>query len=230
MKVKSIKKYGPLLIVIILFGCNKYKKPTELDFSADMSRTPTLGSKLTFESGFIQLEYFEFEGEREKGDDVYFEKEFSNGLHIPMDSTVNISELDFTVPQGIYKRMDISFSTFDDETDTQSSLEVKGNYQNASGTLIPFVFKFKDTESFEIRAKNEDGSSIILDEDYPSFAKIILNPEHWFEIVPMDDFENAETTEIDGVSTIIIDKDNNDDIYDLVLDRLDEENLILISY
>lgn len=218
----------PILTILLLSSCNKWKEPTDVDFFVDIDKTPTINDQLTFTGGEIILEYFDFDADRDKGDDVFFDKGFENGLIIPFNINQTVVELEFIIPQGVYKRIDIGFRTFDDNGD--NCILVLGNYDYINGNTIPFRFEFTDSEQFKIRAENNDGSDIILDKDVMSPAKIILNPSHWFQPVPVNDFENATITNIGGVNTILITKNENDDIYDLILDRLDESALIIFNY
>ena len=161
-------------------------------------------------------------------DDVIFNKEFTNGLVIPFNASQSVSELEFTIPQGEYKRVDIGFRTFDDNGDL--CILVEGNYTYTAGSSIPFRFEFYDAEQFRIRAEDNNGGNILLDKDVTSPAKIVLDPNHWFQPVPTSYFENADVSNISGTNTILIDKNNNDIIYDIVLDRLDESALIVFNY
>lgn len=209
-------------------GCKKWKEPTDVDFYVDINKTATVDGQLTFNSGEIIIDYFDFDADREKGDDVIFDQEFTNGLVIPFDATQVVAELDFVIPQGVYKRVDIGFRTFDDNAD--NCILVDGTYAYTAGGVIPVRFEFTDSEEFKIRAENEGGGDIILDKDIMSPAKIILDPSHWFQPVPVSYFESADIIDISGTNTILINKNTNDAIYDIVLDRLDESALITFNY
>ena len=217
-----------ITIICCFSTCQKWKKPTDVDFYVDIEKTATLGGQLTFTGGHINIEYFDFDADREKGDDVIFNKEFTNGLVIPFNASQSVSELEFTIPQGEYKRVDIGFRTFDDNGDL--CILVEGNYTYTAGSSIPFRFEFYDAEQFRIRAEDNNGGNILLDKDVTSPAKIVLDPNHWFQPVPTSYFENADVSNISGTNTILIDKNNNDIIYDIVLDRLDESALIAFNY
>jgi len=214
--------------MLLIFSCNKWKEPTEVDFYVDIDKTPTVNNQLAFTGGEIIVEYFDFDADRDKGEDVIFSKEFSTGLIIPFNINQPVAELDFVIPQGIYKRIDISFKTFDDNSD--NCILILGDYTYLDGSIIPFRFEFTDSEEFSIRAENDDGGEIVLDKDRLSPAKILLNPSHWFQVLSVNDFQNATLTTVDGVSTIVINKNENDNIYDLVINRLDESALIIFNY
>lgn len=217
-----------MFITGVFTACNKWKEPTDVNFYVDANKTATLNGQLTFNGGFINIEYFDFDADRVKGDDVFFTKDFANGLSIPFDATQMVAELDFVIPQGEYKRIDIGFRTFDDNNTV--GIMVEGVYSYSGGGSIPFRFEFKNSEQFKIRAENDSGGNILLDKDVLSPAKIILDPNHWFQTVPVSYFENADVTNLSGTNTIFIDESNNDLIYDIVLDRLDESAVIVFNY
>jgi len=149
-------------------------------------------------------------------------------LSINFDETQSIPELNFMIPQGEYDRIDIRMRTYDD--DNTISILVEGTYTYSGGGAIPFRFEFEDSEQFKIRAENNGSGNIVLDKDVSSLAKIVLDPKHWFEPVPISLFENADITNVNGTNTIVINKDENDDIYDLVVDRIDETPIIVFNY
>lgn len=226
--MKNIKLIIIISAICSLSACKKWKEPTDVDFYVDIEKTATINGQLSFSGGHIILDYFDFDADREIGDDVIFDKTFTNGLTIPFDANQVVGELEFVIPQGEYKRVDIGFKTFDDNGDI--CILVEGEYTYSSGGSIPFRFEFTDSEQFKIRANNSNGGNIVLDKDVQSPAKIILDPNYWFQPVPMAHFETATITNISGTNTIVINKNDNDIIYDIVIGRLNESALIIFNY
>jgi hypothetical protein len=225
--IREIKIIGISLILVIA-SCNKWKEPTDVDFYVDINTANSVNNQLSFTNGEIILEYFDFDASRDKGDDVIFDQDYPSGLIIPFNPNQVVSELEFMIPQGEYKRVDIGFRTFDDNGD--NCILIEGIYSYSGGGTIPMRFEFTDSEVFKVRAENANGGDIILDKDILSPAKIELDPAHWFQPVPISFFESADITDIDGTNTILINKNTNDAIYDIVLDRLDESVLITFNY
>jgi hypothetical protein len=215
-----------LSVLVLVVSCNKWKQPTDTQFYVDINRTPTIGGQLTFTGGQMILSNFEFEGEREKGGDVSFITNYGSGLTIPFDLTNTNPELNFDIPQGVYNRIALVLTT----GSSGEVILVEGTYAYNGGGTVPFRFIFADTEEFEIEAEDDDGGTIVLDKDAISPAKIVLDPTHWFAPVPSSFFENATLTDVNGVNTIVIDKNNNEDIYDIVLDRLEETAAVIFNY
>lgn len=225
----TMRIYLLAIITSLLFvSCNKWKKPTDVQFKADINKSQTLNGRLSFNSGYLFIESFDYDGDREKGDDVIFNSEFVNGLQVPFDLNTSLTELQFMIPQGEYKRIDIGIRTFDNGTDPTILLE--GVYEYIAGGTIPVRFEYEDSKQFGIRAEEDGGGNIILDKDVSSVAKIVMDPVYWFEVVPESYFESATITNLGGVNTIVINKSENDAIYNIVLNRLEETALVVFNY
>lgn len=217
-----------LFAVLVVQSCKKYKKPTSVTFYMDMETTPLYNGKLTFSSGYFSLYKLSFEGKRKKGDDVDFEKEYNSPLQVAFDLTNTSSELMFTIPQGIYEKIEMKFETDDDNGIV--SLKVVGNYQNTAGTNIPVYLEINESEVFELKGTAASGQNIVLDKDVATKAKVLFNVSYWFESVPMNSFENATITSVNGNNAIVISNSTNEIIYDSVLDRLEESDKIIFNF
>lgn len=201
----------------------------EVGFFVDIQRNPIAGSRLQFHGGYIVVSSFEFEGEREQAREVVFSKEYKQGLRIPFTSDEAVEALDFQIPQGNYTGISIAFETF--EGFGESSMLVQGAYRNSEGREYPLVFVLESSEEFEIQAKSySDGSQIILKKEAPVSAYIKLNPVYWFQAVPLSALDEAEVVLWNGVPTIVISEEVNEEIYELVEDRLDEASEVVFIY
>ena len=211
-----------VFLISSLTSCkNEWKLPTEVGFKVDINRETSSDGTLVFTDGEIIIEAFEFDGEREQGDDVYFSKSFEQGLIIPFSSSSVVEELDFDIPQGTYSKIVISFETFDEFDNT--NVIVNGFYTNSSSERIPIRFEFTPSEEFDIVAVDYSGSNqIILDKDHPVNAQIEINPIHWFQVVSSSSLDDADLVDVNGTQTLLISDDENEDIFDLIIDRLDE--------
>lgn len=220
-------RYTILLMAILLAlpisSCrkNKWKKPTDVKTIMDINRLSSSSGNLRFTGGYIRLASFSIQGQREQGDDIYFNQEWSNGAVINFDNSAFQSQLDYDIPQGSYTLFELDFETFDDNGDI--SILVEGIYTNQSGADIPLRFEFLDAETFEVFAESNDGGpAIILDKDVVSTLAIELDPVYWFQLVSISMLENADLTNISGVPTIVISDSENSDIFDIIADRVDE--------
>jgi len=207
-----------------LFSCQGdevFKQPTQVGFAMDINREAGMGDRLQFDQGSIILASFDFEGQRVQGDDVFFSREYEQGLLIPFDPNNVIAELDFQIPQGSYTRISVSFSTFDDFGD--NSILVEGSYRNSNDTTYPVRFEFISSEFFEAVAEDDSGNNeIILKKETPVNAEIKLDPISWFQAVPQVLMDDADLIEINGSPTILVNEDENTNIFEIIVARLDE--------
>ncbi|MBL4862816.1 MAG: hypothetical protein JKY09_07365 [Crocinitomicaceae bacterium] len=212
-----------ILFVLVATGCkkNQLKKPTDVSFKMDINRNTSANGKLVFTSGTILLASFDVEGEREEGDPIAFTRSFSSGLLVNFSPDNSISEIQYDIPQGVYTSLDVNFSTFDDFGG--NTIVVNGIYTNNASNDIPVRYEFLSSEYFSISGEDYSGSSsIVLDKDTPANTLIKLDPIHWFSIITTNMMENADLVNVGGIMTILINESVNDNIYDLIADRIDE--------
>ena len=221
MKMKLILLL--FLSAFLILGCkkNQLKKPTDVTFNIDINRNQSTNGKLIFNGGTINLASFNVEGTRQEGDPVSFSKSFSEGVLLNFSSTGTIAQLDFDIPQGVYTSLAVSFETF--EGPGGITIVVNGIYKNNSNADIPVTFEFLSSESFEIECEDKVNSGVVvLDKDTPANAIIKLDPIYWFEILSNNQLENANLTNIGGTMTLLINEENNENLYDLLVGRVDE--------
>jgi hypothetical protein len=149
-------------------------------------------------------------------------------LQVAFDPNNASPELMFTVPQGIYEKIEMKFETDDDNNVV--SLKVVGNYQNTSGTNFPVYLEINESEVFELKGTASSGQNIVLDKDVATKAKILFNVTYWFESVPMNSFENAILTSVNGTNAIVISNTSNETIYDSIVDRLEESDKVIFNF
>lgn len=211
-----------LLGTLALSSCRKrkWKRPTEVNTRMDINRSFSTGGNLVFNSGYIRLASYAVSGIREQGDPIRFEREWAGGTVVNFHQTSFSEVLDYDIPQGNYTELEIEFETY---SGGNIAILVEGNYTNLSGTDIPVRFEFKDSETFEIFTDDDGGApSMVLDKDVSSILTIQLDPIHWFQPVSTSLMENATLTNVSGTPTILITASINEDIYDIVVDRLDQ--------
>ncbi|MBC5993992.1 hypothetical protein H8S84_14180 [Pontibacter sp. SD6] len=240
---KGVFKMKRVSFIVLFLSCfflscekeDEFKIPVDVSFQVDMQREQTSGSSIRFTEGHVILSSFEFKGDREQAESVHFEKEYKQGLYTLFSPNQNIGELKFQVPQGNYNRITIGFETFenDDSDDNQggSGLLVKGMYRSSGGAELPLILELQSSEDFEVVAKSLfDGNQIILKRETPTAATIRLNPFYWFQAVPSSYLENAEVVQRNGVATILISEEVNEDIYEIVVSRFNKGAEVVFAY
>ena len=187
-------------------------------FRFDLNKEPTMNGKLTFTDGDIVVRSLAFDGERIKGDDVYFEKEFETGLITSLSNIGTNANLKFQIPQGNYTSIRIDFEA--EESNTEK-IEVKGTFINDSGDLFPIIVQIERIEFYDKIIKNPDGqSNIDLISMIPKTAIIKLNPIFLFSTISANDLNSANLLTIDGVETILISSTSNQDLYEIIQDKV----------
>ncbi|WP_225000386.1 hypothetical protein [Cesiribacter sp. SM1] len=226
--------YTTILFSTLLGGCQdeeEFKLPTDVGFQVDINRNVSTNSRLNFRQGSIRLASFTFDGRREEGDDVYFEKEYEQGLHVPFDPVQAVEALRFQVPQGNYTRLEVELELYDDLED--SGLVVEGTYLNSNGVLYPLRIELGSSLAFEMPAKELSGNTqIVLRANTPANAIIRLDPVKWFETIPLSyldqallqEVEQEEDSEIELPNYILINEDTNEHIYAIILNRIEQSS------
>lgn len=220
--MKTVTSYLIILSVFIV-GCgkNELKKPTDVTFTMDINRDLSQQGHLVFTEGNILIKDFSVEGDRKEGESISFSKSFPEGLNINFSSSNSISELDFDIPQGDYYELVISFSL--KYNSGNSNLSVKGVYTNSAGVSIPLLYEFRDDDNISIVGEDDEGNAtIILNKDVPVNSLIKFDPVYWFASVSNNLFDNATTVNLNGTQTILVNSSSNEQIYDLVVDRMEE--------
>lgn len=223
------KPYIKLLIVLFVtfsISCNKSKKwkiPTDVTFKMDVNRSTALNGNLVWTRGNIMIANFTFDGKRDRGGDVYFTKTYSSGLNVFFDPNNPVSEWDFDIPQGTYTQINVSYRTYGNSGDKH--IVVEGSYTNTGNSNVyPVKFEFEAEEFYKIVAKTSSGSTqIVLKKDVASTATIKADPVYWFQTVTTTMMDNATLIIVNGNPTIVISDATNEDIYDAVRDRMDDD-------
>jgi hypothetical protein len=217
-----------LVFQLTLFSCkkNELKKPTDVSFKMDINRNTSNQGHLTFSEGTLIIQNFSVKGDRKEGESISFSRSFPQGLIINFNPNHVISELDFDIPQGDYTELEVEFST--KYNNGNSNLTVKGSYTNTSGVIIPLVYEFNDDDNITIVGEDDEGgSTIILNKKVSVVTLIKFDPIYWFSTVSINLFENANLVNVNGTQTLLINSNTNEDIYDIVVDRMEETALAL---
>ncbi|MBN4073121.1 hypothetical protein JYT74_03660 [Crocinitomix catalasitica] len=224
MKMKVVT----LIACLLLLACkkNELKKPTDVSMKMDINRNVSAQGHLIFTGGSIILSSFNVNGERQEGSPISFSKSFNTGLNVNFSPSNNIPELVFDIPQGNYYELIITFATV--YNSGNNTVIVNGTYTNASSTTFPLVFEFKAADSFSIIGEDDEGAAtIILDKNVSASTLIKFDPVYWFATVSNSLFDSATLVDIGGQMTILVNSSTNEDIYDLVVDRMEESTLAL---
>lgn len=217
--MKYIITFTLLVVIFLLPSCGKkWKKPTHIScFFLLNNSSPGL---VNITSGNIVISEIDFNGKRKQGTtNVSFQKNFDNGLNIPLSLSKSVSDIIFDIPQGTYTTADFNIKIKD--LNNNPSLTLTGTYINTLSVSVPLIFTMDADETIEPTSKSANGGTeIILIENKPPQLNINLNPNYWFQSISQYMLESAELTDVDSVMTIQINKDKNPEIYNLIVGRI----------
>lgn len=205
-----------IVLSLLLTACQrKWKKTAPSIFSVNVHKVQDVPS-ITITNGIIVVDKFEFEGKRKQGNDVYFNSESENLTRIDIGTSAFLSPLNYDIPQGTYTEIRCKLRFKSDDSNTPS-LRIEGTFLNSSSQVIPFIFETADHIPIEIAATGIEETFI---EDNEIRPVIHLNVNQWFSAITNNQLENADTTIVNSVPTILLDEDNNSDLYELVISRI----------
>lgn len=229
MRYFKISLSIPFVIFMITFfsSCEKkWKRPTTLEIGFKLE-TDSYSSLVRFNEGSIYLSNFNFNGSRKQGSpEVELDKTLSSNEEL--SDTYSDAGFTLDVPQGTYTRIDFEFGA--DCDNTGSSVVMNGMYINSVNDTLYVKFEMAADENFKIRAQSTSGSEeIVFVEDIHKKATITLNPDYWFATISSSLLDNATITVIDDENVILISEDENNDIYNLIVNRMKDGNKIIVE-
>lgn len=238
-----------ILILILLFpSCTEKDEltlPVNVDFMISISDNSSNDEYLSFTGGVIGVQKIGFEGNRDAGEDVFFETDPK--MNLPQlafgTSAQPASISDFDIPQGIfnYMKWDINLKEIfidelneDDDGDDDDSpnigLAISGTYSYQSGVSIPVIIAIDIAEHFSVRSFDPDGNSTIVlsvDKDYD--AVLLLDPGYAFHSISRESLEEADTSDDSGTEVIVISGEENEDLYEVLLYRIAQSAKVVVK-
>lgn len=234
-----------LLVLLPLFSCKKddltRPVPASLQLEiAGMENGRTV-EPLLVQGGLLRIGSLNFEGYRESGEDYFFTRDYADTLAVSFSKTAAGEIMSFEMPQGVYKRIQISLevpaladrnnsNATPDRSQLRGGVEIWGNYINAHGEEIPFVFLYTAVDNFDFTASSVSGSpEVVISNDGKRLGRLRFNPLLWMQLINPRMLQSAKLTEVDGVPTIIIAETSNDHIYNLLASRIKTSTSLLFE-
>lgn len=199
-----------------------------------------------FSGGSIGIGKIEFEGVREEGENYFFESDPENDLPVFEfeEEELETRLSDFDLPQGVYKyiRVDVYLKELSEEVMPENSeidvfntgLIINGRYKHHwwdvglpgfdSLISIPFVLAIDKTEKFVFRTIYD-----VVIKQPECNIELYLEGGNAFNSIDYKSFEEAD---ISGDSTnqmIIISKDKNRNLYEILLYRLGMYTMLIVD-
>lgn len=223
-------------LIVCLLSCEKDELtiPVEVEFEFTMNPFQMEGSTkapsfFDINEGTILIESIEFDGRRDVGEDYYFTSDFTTPISAQMHNQTLSQHISFDIPQGIYNHIDLNLSIGDGDG-YEYALCLQGKFQRGPMEEILIRVEYAFQENIRIRAQNKLGNEqIVLTKDSGLKARAVFDVPQFFQMINMNMIKNAEIEEVDGGKMIIINHEKNTDIFNLLVNRLDNSMRVIFE-
>lgn len=229
--MKTFKNYAIYLLALIVItgtvSCGKkWKKPASVSYEFRLHDNSSTGL-VNFTGAQVRIANIKFSGDRKQGQKhVEMDQSFDPALQLPLSLTSTSTAIEFDIPQGTYHKIEMQLN-LDGALGAGASVILQGYYIKDSRS-VPVRFEYYSPRIIKAAARNLSGDpDIVLIEDQPAVATVLLNPSLWFQQIPANMFDNAQLTASWGDSVMVISPAHNEDIYKLVIDRIDQGNEVV---
>jgi hypothetical protein len=224
-----------LALLFLMLSCidDDLNKPVRIDLEFSFEENPLTIPYLTFTNAVISLERVRFYGIRDVGNDVFFSSNpgLSFGTFV-IPAWQNTSFVTyFDLPQGVYNiiRWEAQLDEIDDDVyenefvdSDDFGLIFEGTYTRLDGSTV-LLFIAVDPATFSFETTDAFGNSLISFDSRNNYTvSFELNPYLAMQGISRNLIEQAETDSEDDIEYIEISSDENEDLYDLVLFRLEK--------
>lgn len=249
MGVRKLWIVGLVAGGLLLHACveDTLKLPAKVSFGLNILSDSSLHF-IRFSSAEIRIREFEFEGYRQAGEDYFFVHNFSTPFEVQYNVPVYPDELTFDIPQGVYTKMKVKVKmdelkdgtgspgsekeredSVDVEIPEQSSFVLRGFYSTMYGREIPFLLLI-DNENFEGDIiSNTSGNGIVISRDKDYTGTMTIHAGYAFKALSRHSLEDAELMFANHGETMVISKDHNDDIFEILLYRLQQSFSVILE-
>jgi hypothetical protein len=224
-----------LALLFLMSSCidDDLNKPVRIDLEFSFEENPLTIPYLTFTNAVISLERVRFYGIRDVGNDVFFSSNpgLSFGTFVIPDWQNTSFVTYFDLPQGIYNiiRWEAQLDEIDDDVydnefvdSDDFGLIFEGTYTRLDGSTV-LLFIAVDPATFSFETTDAFGNSLISFDSRNNYTvSFELNPYLALQGISRNLIEQAETDSEDDIEYIEISSDENEDLYDLVLFRLEK--------
>ena len=230
-----------LVFIISLYSCKKDELtlPSDVTFTFGIvphysyyAKNQTFGFTnlssgfLNIDKGTLVIDAIEFDGKRNEGKDIYFTSNFGSQVLANLGNQTTNINVSFDIPQGAYNRIDITLHL---GTSSQVSIAIEGTMSAGVFSSLPIRFEYNFTDQVKVRATPKTGNSIVLRKDKPSIAQVLVNAEYLFRFVNPSILSNATIVNIDGDDILLINSQNNINIFNQIANRLDNSFTVVFE-
>ncbi len=234
---QSVILFISIVTLLITASCNKESivQPTTIDVCFRTINSLNEQPYLKFDEGYLVLSSMALDGSRQSGDDVYFRRDLKPSQKYFFSKRNDLPAFWFDIPEGIYSRVEMQFSSEYEELVKSQNDSIlfclKGLYSSINGSEFGVFVRVKNEQIFSIDTQPvEDMVNIVFESSTRYTALIKIEPQYWFQVIDREKFEVAANA-LSGQEEspiILIDNINNREIFDLIINRID--NSISIEF
>ncbi len=238
--MQPVKLFLVIIAMLTQQSCkDEFTRPVRISLSVIINEQYKTDGPLSFESGEIIIKEIRFDGKREVGEDYSFNTESGKEFG-PLDfypqSVSRETIADFDLPQGVYTLMRWKFELSDglerlepDDDMEPPGLILTGNYTNHNGETFPVRIEIDPFESFECMSLTGTGGNIINIVSGTAYrADLYLDPYFAFRAISNVSLDDADY-EGDNIPVLLISSDSNEELYEIILYRLQQSAKIVVS-
>lgn len=221
---------------------DEFTRPVRISLSVSIAEQYKTSDSLSFEDGEIIINEIEFNGQREVGPDYSFISESGKkfGPQAFYPQSMNQGEIShFDLPQGVYTfmkwRFELSQGLAGLEQDDNGENDIPGlilnaNYVNNSGETIKIRVEIDPFESFECLSENPAGEKTITILSGNIYnAVMFFDPYFAFRPISRYSLDDADFSGDDISPVLLISSDSNEELYEIILFRLQQSARIVVS-
>ncbi|WP_439181499.1 hypothetical protein [Carboxylicivirga taeanensis] len=229
-------------LILLVSSCQKkaFTEPVVAQLVVTMASGDL--PQISFESAGVYFEQIVFDGHRQTGGDVHFatEPDKSIGPVYCTGNTVGAIK-EFDIPQGVYTHMEWRFilgdmseaeddADVEEESDIEGGIVISGLLNKQDGTSVPVKVIIEDEEELLIKTIAETGYqdiTLLATDSYE--IQLVIDPYYAMRPISLESWENAELNDDDEAGYIEISSDMNEELYEMVLVRLESSVKALIK-
>src|SRR5690606_13320533 len=112
----------------------------------------------------------------------------------------------------------------------KGGVELWGEYISNQGVGIPFLFIYAGEDAYRFTALGSGGSQqVVVKEGKQYTARLTFQPQRWMDLINPRMLQSGKLSLVNGEPTIVISRHQNEAIYNLLVNRIEQSALFLFD-
>jgi hypothetical protein len=225
-------RYLFIFTIVSLFSiisCKKKdlnKTPVQLKIRTDFVGERTNGNTnfLRYDNLKLRISELRFVAEQVDGEPIEFIRTFEQPLYLDFSQNDLVSQLEFALPARAYESIDLYFEL---DNDQQAGLVLEGSFSD-QGNDEAVLIAFNTVDELHVKGRQNE-----LENEEISFTnlteiegRLTLNPAFWTRTFSKQNLIMADRQLVDNEMTIFIDEQNNQQLFQTIINRVDLKNYL----